>query len=222
LGTTLVLKVVAPAEVKGPGFYSHLLPESRWLGGAASNLGGISYAKFADDIESWSLRANEYGPASVLMYPLVGIGERFPVAASQMAALQSGQPKDEVDEFRAILEAIAFAERLAYETLATAGAPSDKTLYSVGGGSRSAFWSQLRATISNRAITTVNEAGSDLGAAKIAAAAAGGGDLASNLDSFNSSISKVYLPQVNQVSFYEERYQEFLALISPFQSAEIR
>lgn len=222
LGTTLVLKVVAPTEVKGPGFYSHLLPESRWLGGAASNLGGISYAKFADDIESWNLRASENGPASVLMYPLVGVGERFPVAASQMAALQSGQPKDEVDEFRAILEAIAFAERLAYETLATAGAPSDKTLYSVGGGSRSAFWSQLRATISNRAITTVDEAGSDLGAAKIAAAAARGGDLASNLDSFNSSISKVYLPQVNQVSFYEERYQEFLALISPFQSAGIR
>ncbi len=222
LGTTLVLKVVAPIEVKGPGFYSHLLPESRWLGGAASNLGGISYAKFADDIESWNSRASEYGPASVLMYPLVGTGERFPVAASEMVALQSGQPKDEVDEFRSILEAIAFAERLAFETLTAAGAPSDKNLFSVGGGSRSAFWTQLRATISNRAITTVKDAGSDLGAAKIAAAAASGGDLASNLDSFNSSIAQVYLPQDSQVQFYEERYQEFLALISPFQSAGIR
>lgn len=222
LGTTLVLKVVAPSEVKGPGFYSHLLPENRWLGGAASNLGGISYAKFANEIESWTRRASEYGPASVVMYPLVGHGERFPVAASEIVALQSGQPNDEVDEFRAILEAIAFAERLAYETLATAGAPSDKTLFSVGGGSRSAFWSQLRANISNRAITTVRGSGSDLGAAKIAAAAAGGGDLARNLDSFNSSITQVYLPQDNQVPFYEERYQEFLALISPFQSAGIR
>lgn len=227
LGTTLVLKVVGVNEVVGPGFYSHLLPAGRWLGGAASNLGGISFEKYQSDIQSWDQKAAAHGPASYALYPLVGTGERFPVASKDMKFVATGTPLNEVDEYRAILEGIAFAERYAYEILERAGAEITGAIYSAGGGSRSAIWSEIRATVLNRPIATVKDSGSDLGAAKIAAAShqlesLGGVDLANALDKFNSSTVEVTEPNKSEREKLENRYQEFLNLVKPFQNAGIR
>ena len=227
LGTTLVLKVVGVNEVAGSGFYSHLLPAERWLGGAASNLGGISFEKYQRDIQSWDQKAAVHGPASYAVYPLVGTGERFPVASKDMKFVATGTPLNEVDEFRAILEGIAFAERYAYEILERAGAEITGAIYSAGGGSRSAIWSEIRATVLNRPIATVKDSGSDLGAAKIAAAShqlesLGGVDLAKALDKFNSSTVEVTEPNKSEREQLENRYQEFLTLVKPFQNSGIR
>lgn len=222
LGTTLVLKVVGNKEIAGPGFYSHLMPEGRWLGGAASNLGGISFEKYQSEIKAWDKKAAEHGPASIATYPLVGTGERFPVANKDLKALATGVPKDEVDEYRSILEGIAFAERLSFETLEKAGAEITGAIYSAGGGSRSAIWSEIRATVMNRDVATVKDSGSDIGAAMIAAAAHRGGDLAKELDKFNSSTVEITHPNKSERAALELRYQEFLTLVAPFQIAGIR
>lgn len=222
LGTTLVLKVVADKEIAGPGFYSHLLPESRWLAGGASNLGGISYKNFHDDIDQWSLKARAHGPASFVSYPLVGTGERFPIANKKMNALASKIAAGEVDQFRSILEGIAFAERLSYETLAAAGADTSGTLYTVGGGSHSHLWSTIRATVLQKPISIVKNSGSDIGAAMIAGAALRGSDIGAGLDSFNSSISEVIPPNEIEMQALQIRYQEFLTLVAPFQSSGSR
>ncbi len=227
LGTTLVLKVVGLKEIAGPGFYSHLLPTERWLGGAASNLGGISFEKYQSDIKSWDQKATAHGPATFANYPLVGTGERFPIANKDMKCVATASAQSEADEYRAILEGIAFAERYAYEILERAGAQISGAIYSAGGGSRSAIWSAIRATVMHRSIATVKDSGSDLGAAKIAAAAhavtnLGGEDLASELDKFNSSTIEVIEPNKLEEEILEERYQEFLTLVKPFQSAGIR
>ncbi len=222
LGTTLVLKVVGSKEIAGPGFYSHLLPKDRWLAGAASNLGGISFDKFKSDIAQWDNKAAAHGPASSVVYPLVGTGERFPIANKDMKEIRSQAPTDEVDEYRSILEGIAFAERLAYETLAAAGADNSGTLYTVGGGSKSAIWSRIRATVLHRPISLVKTSGSDIGAAMIAAAGHRGADVGAGLDVFNSSIAQVITPDENEMVALENRYQEFLSLINPFQIAGIR
>ena len=222
LGTTLVLKVVGNKEIAGPGFYSHLMPESRWLGGAASNLGGISFEKYQGDIKQWDQKAAAHGPASIATYPLVGTGERFPIANKDLKALATGAPTDEVDEYRSILEGIAFAERLAFETLEKAGAEITGAIYSAGGGSRSAIWSEIRATVMNRDVATVKDSGSDIGAAMIAAAAHRGGDLAKELDKFNSSTAEITQPNKSVRDALELRYQEFLTLVAPFQIAGIR
>ena len=222
LGTTLVLKVVADKEIAGPGFYSHLLPESRWLAGGASNLGGISYKKFQEDIDQWSLKARAHGPATFVSYPLVGTGERFPIANKKMYALASKVAANEVDAFRSILEGIAFAERLSYETLARAGADTSGTLYTVGGGSKSKLWSTIRATVLQKPISIVKNSGSDIGAAMIAGAALRGSDIGAGLDLFNSSISEVIPPNEIEMSALQNRYQEFLALVAPFQSTGSR
>ena len=222
LGTTLVLKVVGVKEIAGPGFYSHLLPAERWLGGAASNLGGISFEKYQSDIKSWDKKAAAHGPASFAIYPLVGTGERFPVANKDMKYVATGTPQNESDEYRAILEGIAFAERYAFEILEGAGAQISGAIYSAGGGSRSAIWSEIRATVMNRPIATVKDSGSDLGAAMIAAASHRGGDLAKELDEFNSSTVEVIEPNKLEREALENRYQEFLTLVKPFQNAGIR
>jgi sugar (pentulose or hexulose) kinase len=222
LGTTLVLKVVGVKEIAGPGFYSHLLPKERWLGGAASNLGGISFEKYQSDIKSWDKKAAEHGPASYALYPLTGTGERFPVANKDMKLVATGTAQNEVDEYRAILEGIAFAERYAYEILERAGAKISGAIYSAGGGSRSAIWSEIRATVMNRPVATVKNSGSDLGAAMIAAASHRDGDLAKELDKFNSSTVEVIEPNKLERDALEKRYQEFLTLVKPFQNAGIR
>ena len=227
LGTTLVLKVVGDKEIAGPGFYSHLLPKERWLGGAASNLGGISFEKYQSEIKAWDQKAADHGPASYALYPLVGTGERFPVASKEMKCVATGTAQNEVDEYRAILEGIAFAERYAFEILENAGAQITGAIYSAGGGSRSAIWSAIRATVMNRPVATVKDSGSDLGAAKIAAAShrvesSGGGDLAKELDKFNSSTVEVIEPNKLEREALENRYQEFLTLVKPFQNAGIR
>jgi xylulokinase len=222
LGTTLVLKVVGDKEIAGPGFYSHLLPKERWLGGAASNLGGISFEKYQSEIKSWDQKAAAHGPASFAIYPLVGTGERFPVANKDMKCVATGSPQNEADEYRAILEGIAFAERYAFEILESAGAQISGAIYSAGGGSRSVIWSEIRATVMNRPIATVKDSGSDIGAAMIAAAAHRGGDLAKELDEFNSSTVEVIEPNKSEREALENRYQEFLTLVKPFQNAGIR
>ena len=222
LGTTLVLKVVGDKEIAGPGFYSHLLPKERWLGGAASNLGGISFEKYQNEIKAWDKKAAEHGPATYALYPLVGTGERFPVANKEMKCVATGTAQNEIDEYRAILEGIAFAERYAFEILENAGAQITGAIYSAGGGSRSAIWSAIRATVMNRPVATVKDSGSDLGAAKIAAASHRGGDLAKELDKFNSSTVEVIESNKPEREALENRYQEFLTLVKPFQNAGIR
>ncbi len=226
LGTTLVLKVVGNKEIAGAGFYSHLLPKERWLGGAASNLGGISFEKYQSEIKAWDEKAAAHGPASYVLYPLVGIGERFPIANKEMTSIATGTAQSEIDEYRAILEGIAFAERYSFEILENAGAQITGAIYSAGGGSRSAIWSQIRATVMNRPIATVKDSGSDVGAAKIAAAShrvesSGGGDLATELDKFNSSTVEVVEPDKLEREALENRYQEFLTLVKPLQNAGI-
>ena len=221
LGTTMVIKIVSPKEVSGPGFYSHLLPDNRWLSGGASNLGGISFAQRKDEIDLWNRKATEHGPATTVMYPLVGTGERFPISHKELKKISTTAPKSDVDEFRATLEGIAFAERLAYESLAKAGAPLTGELFTVGGGARSSLWNSIRATVLNRTISIVKESGSDIGAAMIAYAAHQGGDLAKALDEFNSSKVEQVAPTGDEVKIYEDKYQEFLSLVSPFQNQEI-
>ena len=223
LGTTLVLKVVGEREIVGPGYYSHLLPEDRWLGGGASNIGGISLryiapaAVLTSELKRFDGLAELHGPASIVTYPLVGRGERFPFPSQEITELSSGNPMNEIDKYRAILEGIAFTERYAYEILEMAGADLSGELTTVGGGAHSATWCTIRATILGRPIIARNESGSDLGAAMIALAAHFGGDLAKSLDSIAVPKGEIFSPIETELDALEESYQRFLELTKSFQ-----
>ena len=186
------------------------------------NYSSASFGALTSEITQWDRKAHAHGPASTVLYPLVGVGERFPIANKEMKRISSSAPQGEVDEYRATLEGIAFAERLAYQTLAAAGAPLTDQLFTVGGGARSQIWNSIRATVLNRTISIVKESGSDIGAAMIAYAASQGGDLAAALDRFNSSTIEQIAPNKDEIAIYEAKYQEFLKLVAPMQIQEIR
>ncbi len=150
LGTTLVLKGVSPVELAtGDGaVYSHLSPSGDfWPGGASSSGAGVLDTEFAGrDLAALDRAAAARGPSTVIRYPLSRVGERFPVADPRLASVTTGEPVDEVDAYRAVLEGVAFVERLGIETLARLGIrPSRHTI--TGGATRSGTWNTIRATV---------------------------------------------------------------------------
>lgn len=212
IGTTLVTKIVSEKNISGQGFYSHLIPPATWLAGGASNLGGISLKKF-NNLERLNELATEQGPANRIVYPLVGKGERFPIANGEMLEIESSPAKDETEEFRSIIEGIAFAERLSYEKLVAAGGPKISAMSSVGGGTKSKLWSQIRATVLGVEVTVRPDAGSDLGAAMLALAGNRGGDLAKNLSEIPLQKGVTYSENKSEKEKLESNYSKFLELI---------
>jgi D-ribulokinase len=180
LGTTLVLKTVAGHRLESPdgAVYSHRAPEPRgksgaWWPGGASNAGaGVLGVLFPHaDLPALDTAAARRGPAGTIRYPLAHVGERFPFARPDAHGFQIGAPADEAEAYRAVLEGVAFTERLGFAELAAAGAPSRGPLHAVGGGSRSHIWSRIRATVHGRPVEVPRHPASGFGAAVLAAAA---------------------------------------------------
>jgi len=174
LGTTLVLKGVSPNLLKDPGgvLYCHRSPDGSWLPGGASSTGAGAIVKyFAErDLDLLASQAAARGTAKVVSYPLHGRGERFPFVAPQAEGFTLGIPRDEVEQYAAVLEGIAFVERLCFDYLDMLGAPIDGALMFTGGGAKSRYWSQLRADTLNRQISLPENAEAAFGMAVLAAA----------------------------------------------------
>jgi len=173
LGTTLVLKGVAAAPILDPHgvVYSHRSPDGRWLpGGASSTGGGVLEDRFGGrDLAALDRLAAEHEPAGVLVYPLASRGERFPFAAPQAEAFMVGEPSSEADHFAALLQGVAYVERLCFDYLDHLGAPIGGELRLTGGGTRSRYWCQLRADVLGREVGLVEQAEPALGMALLAA-----------------------------------------------------
>ena len=216
LGTTMVIKVVADTNISGDGFYSHLLPSNRYLLGGASNIGGVSYQKYANDIESFNNKAAQIPSANFITYPLTVTGERFPIKSSTITNLISAKPDSDVMEFRGILEGIAFTEKYAYDLLQKAGAKLSQTIYTTGGGGKSKLLSQIRANILNRPVAITNTTGSDMGAAflSLASHTKSGDDLTNGLAAINISHGEIFKPMQDEA--LSSNYQKYLTLISPY------
>jgi sugar (pentulose or hexulose) kinase len=125
LGTTLVLKAVCERRVESPdrAVYSHLGPDGSWWAGGASNSGaGVLDAEFPGiDLASADARVAAH-PSTVVRYPLSRSGERFPIADRTLPSLTSAEPENADDAYRAVLDGVAFVERLGLERLDALGA----------------------------------------------------------------------------------------------------
>ncbi|MEY3935373.1 MAG: hypothetical protein RI901_803 [Actinomycetota bacterium] len=216
LGTTMVIKVVADTNISGDGFYSHLLPSNRYLLGGASNIGGVSYQKYANDIESFNNKAAQIPSANFITYPLTVTGERFPIKSSTITNLISAKPDSDLMNYRGILEGIAFTEKYAYDLLQKAGAKLSQTIYTTGGGGKSKVLSQIRANILNRPVAITNTTGSDMGAAflSLASHTKSGDDLTKGLAAINISHGEIFKPMQDEA--LSSNYQKYLTLISPY------
>ena len=177
LGTTLVLKGVTDDLHRDPSgvVYSHRGPGGRWLPGGASSTGAAVIARdFAGrDLAALTAAAAMHEPAGAIAYPLVSTGERFPFVAPGARGFMLGGDGSEVDRFAAVLQGVAFIERLCFEYLDLLGISTGGDLVFSGGAAANAYWCQLRADILARPVTVARNAEPALGAAILAAAAFG-------------------------------------------------
>ena len=177
LGTTLALKGVAPKLLRDPGgvVYCHRHPDGGWLPGGASSTGaGVISQMFPDaDLEALNDEAEKRGPSSAVFYPLAAKGERFPFSAPEARSFWEGEPEDEVDRYRAVLEGVAFVERLCFAHLEGLGADVSGPVSSTGGGAKSRLWSQLRADVLGMPVTVPRSSEGSVGMAILARAGSG-------------------------------------------------
>jgi sugar (pentulose or hexulose) kinase len=99
------------------------------------------------DLDDLNEGAARRGPSTAVFYPLASKGERFPFADSEARSFWEGDPEDEADRFRAVLEGVAFVERLCFVHLESLGASVSGPVSSTGGGAKSRLWSQIRADV---------------------------------------------------------------------------
>ena len=173
LGTTLVLKGVTAELVHDPNgvVYSHRSADGNWLPGGASSTGaGILTKAFSGrNLAELDREASAHEPASVVTYPLAGRGERFPFTASQAEGFTLGEPRNEADYFASLLQGVAFLERLSFHYLSSIGAATGGDLSFSGGGTKSPYWTQLRADVLGRSVRLPENAEPAFGMAVLAA-----------------------------------------------------
>jgi len=177
LGTTLVLKAVSERLLhdSAGAVYSHRHPDGGWLPGGASNVGaGALTAAFPGrDLADLDARAAAYEPAAEIVYPLTARGERFPFYRPDADPVAVGKARDEVEHYAALLQGVAYGERLGLAALALLGAPVTGTLALTGGATRSRYWCQLRADVLGMAVEIPRYPQASVGMAVLAASSGG-------------------------------------------------
>lgn len=148
LGSSLTLKVLCEKPLFAPkyGIYSHRIGDA-WLAGGASNTGGKVLAHFfpVERIVELSGSIDPDRPTGLDYYPLIGTGERFPIADAGLAPRLDPRPADDALFLQAMLEGIAAIETRGYRQLADLGGPALRSVRSVGGGARNPVWTAMRA-----------------------------------------------------------------------------
>ncbi|OHV43453.1 FGGY family carbohydrate kinase [Pseudofrankia sp. BMG5.36] len=212
LGTTLVVKGVTRELVRDPlaVVYSHKSPNGQWLPGGASSTGaGIISRDYAGrDLAELNHGAAHHEPAAVLAYPLVSRGERFPFVAPQAEAFLLGTPQTDAERYAAVLQGVAFIERLCFDYLDLIGAPVDGDIVLTGGATRNEYWNQLRADVLHRPLTLPTNAEPALGMAVLAASPQRNvADVALEM----VRTSRIIEPRADAAGRYDETYARFLA-----------
>jgi len=147
LGSTLVLKVISESPIYQPefGIYSHKLG-NHWLAGGASNSGGAVLAHYFSQpqINTLSTLINPDISTQLNYYPLLKVGERFPINDPTLAPQLEPKGKTELEYFQGMLEGISQIELDGYKKLQQLGAPYPSQVETAGGGSQNKAWSLIR------------------------------------------------------------------------------
>ena len=214
LGTTLVLKGCSQQRIEDPahGVYSHRAPGEGWLpGGASSSGAGVLPATFPSrDLDELGRRAAEHERTTVLAYPLVSRGERFPFAAPGAQGFMAGTPGDEAEHAAALLQGLALVERMCFARLHRLGAPADGELSLTGGATRNRALCRLRADALDRPVRLPEQSESAFGMAILATAVADGEAVADAARRM-SRTREVIEPRAAMRAHLDEQYARFQA-----------
>ncbi|MGD2144545.1 MAG: FGGY-family carbohydrate kinase [Anaerolineae bacterium] len=215
LGTTLVVKGVTADLVRDPlgRIYCHRHPDGHWMPGGASNTGGECIARrfSAGNLDRLNAGALDRAPTSLIVYPLVQRGERFPFVKPDAEGFLVGRPADDAELYAAHLEGVAYVERLGYTVLKELGAEIGDELHAAGGATNSRAWLQLRADILGKALLVARTSGGALGAAVIAAGSTVYDGLVRAARAM-ARISTRVEPRPSLQTPYDERFARFCAI----------
>ena len=171
LGSTLALKMWSRTFVQDSdrGVYSHRVPtlgdqdtnsedesgEEAWLVGGASNVGCaiLRQEQFSnDELAELSSKMDVSTDSPYNYYPLVKIGERFPVADGKKSPLLEPKPDSRQEYLKGILQGISQVEEKGWNVLGTLGSdpPFPSVVWTAGGGSRNDAWLSMRERLLNR------------------------------------------------------------------------
>ena len=145
----------------------------------------------------------------MIAYPLVSRGERFPFLAPDAEGFVLGSPVDEADHYAALLQGVAYVERLIFDYLDLLGAPTDGHLTLTGGGARSRYWCQLRADVLGRPVRIPRNAEAAVGMAVLAASGASGRPLA-DIAAEMVQIREEIQPRAEHALRFREPYTRFV------------
>jgi D-ribulokinase len=173
IGTTLVLKGASAERILDPlgVVYSHRSPNGCWLPGGASSVGAGMITKLfpAANLDDLNTAAAAIDVPAAVMYPLAGMGERFPFTAPDARAFTLGTPLGAPEEYLALLIGVACVERLCFDYLAMLGAPIGGEVSITGGAVKSKIWNQIRADVLRRPLHIPASTEAAFGAAILAA-----------------------------------------------------
>ena len=117
--------------------------------------------------------ASPVGAGGVMFHPYLQ-GERCPYWDADLRASFTGVSISSTrgDFARALMEGVAFSLRDCYRTLEEMGLPV-KRIFLIGGGARSAVWSEIVANVFNRAVAVPKPGDASFGAALLAGVGCG-------------------------------------------------
>ncbi|KAL3621286.1 D-ribulose kinase [Castilleja foliolosa] len=171
LGSTLAIKLLSTRRVEDArfGVYSHRL-DDKWLVGGASNTGGAVLRQvFTDDqLKKLSEQINSEKASPLDYYPLISVGERFPVADPKMEPRLYPRPESDVDYLHGILESIARIETKGYNLLKELGSTPVDEVFTAGGGSKNEKWVRIRERVLGLPISKAVQTEAAYGAALLA------------------------------------------------------
>jgi D-ribulokinase len=215
LGTTTVLKGVSDTLLKDPlqSLYHHRPPGSAWWPGGASATGsGILAAEFSEpDLTALRASTDLAKPASVVSYPLLGRGERFPFLESNATAFSTGTAIDPADRFVSLMQGMALVIKLCIERVELLGAEVRDSLALVGGVTRSEQFVQLAANVLGRPVRVPRAPEGAVGMAVLAASTDSSLiDAAQRMLCAGTTVD----PQPDRVGDFDEHYDLMLHSLS--------
>jgi len=148
LGSTLVLKRFTEGPIRGAGITNHRVG-GRWLCGGASNAGGSVLRQLFSDtqLKELSRQINPEFNSGLMLRPLPGPGERFPIDDPTLEPQLTPRPVSDSLYLHGLLEGLAHIELQGWQRLKELGAPPPKQVISLGGGARNPQWRRLRERI---------------------------------------------------------------------------
>ena len=189
--------------------YNHRHPAGGYLPGAASSTGAewIEVSLPGADLVELGRQVLPHLPSDAIAYPLVKVGERFPLSWPTARGFGLETLTDPVLRFAAGMEGVAYLERMGIERFEQLGLPIGPTIYATGGGAASDAWLRIRASVSRRTLAVPTHAGCCVGAAVLAAMPALGSCAAAVAQLVR--LGRTIEPTPSWSDHYERQYQRF-------------